>query len=455
MHIRIRSRNLDGLGQLGSLRGDVDALQEDYSKALSSLGLTDVDGLAVFRTQDPRAELGIVIEAASELTLELKEEFVLDEVFDDYCVYSGVTSMPVWQEGEPPFTSDGGGWVFEDGAPVLQGWEDASVIVTVPRESASLFPTVVFSRTGGGGDRPLVDRGPVTAAGAEPETPGAGPALHFARAGYAEVSIDGPHGGLRNVSGADEQFLMFNVLNPVAMRDNVRQSAVELAIAPLLVDELVIDSRDCPGASEESRLEARVLMGHSMGATIAPLAVVPGGYEAMVLSGAGGSWTENVVHKQSPIEVRPIAEAMLGVEDLDEFDPVLNLLQWAGESADPPVYGRDIVDAGVHVLMLQGIVDTYILPPIANATSLGLELDLGGDPLEEDLVYEPLGSLLSWSGAEHVELPFRGDPVTRVVVQHPEDGILDGHEVVFQSEAPKLQLEHFLETLAEGVPEVQ
>ena len=438
---------------LGEL--DVDALPPEYSDAHAALGLDDVDGLALLRTQDPRAELGRVIEAGRALELGMVEGFVLDEVFDDYCVYSGVTSMPVWQEGEPPYSTEGGGWVIVDGEPVLQGWEDANVVVTVPRVDADVFPAVVFSRTGGGGERPLVDRGPVAAPGQDPDESGAGPALHFAAAGYAGISVDGPHGGLRNVSGGDEQFLMFNVVNPAAMRDNVRQSAVELALVPSLVDGLVVDSSECPGAPAEARFEARVLMGHSMGASIAPLAVVPGGYEAMILSGAGGSWTENVVHKRSPLEVRPIAEAMLGVDELDEFDPILNLLQWAGESADVPVYGQDVVEAGVHVLMVQGIVDTYILPPIANAASLGMRLDLGGDALDEGLGYEGLTGLLQWSGASAVELPHRGASSTRVVVQHAEDGILDGHEVVFQSAGPKLQIEHFLRTLSDGVPELR
>ena len=78
---------------------------------------------------------------------------------------------------------------------------------------------------------------------------------------------------------------------------------------------------------------------------------------------------------------------MLGYVDLgrsiDDHDPAVNLLQWAGESADPPVYGRQVLHEDPvrarHVLMFQGIVDTYILPPIANSTSLSLGLDLAGD----------------------------------------------------------------------------
>jgi len=41
--------------------------------------------------------------------------------------------------------------------------------------------------------------------------------------------------------------------------------------------------------------------------------------------------------------------------------------------------------------------------------------------------------------------------VTGVVVQHLEDGIEDGHEVVFQTDLPKIQYQCFLKTLRSGV----
>ena len=65
--------------------------------------------------------------------------------------------------------------------------------------------------------------------------------VYFSRAGFVGVSVDGPHGGRRNLSQGDEQFLMFNFVNPQALRDNVRQTAVETALADTLqnIDTLV------------------------------------------------------------------------------------------------------------------------------------------------------------------------------------------------------------------------
>ena len=95
---------------------------------------------------------------------------------------------------------------------------------------------MTFVRTGGGGDRPLVDRGVQAVHDAPPLVPGSGPAQEFARVGYAGVQVDGPLGGLRNTTHGDEQFLIFNVFNVAALRDNVRESALELVVLSSVLD---------------------------------------------------------------------------------------------------------------------------------------------------------------------------------------------------------------------------
>ena len=453
-----------------------DAAFAEYRAALEALGpdgiaADELAAVAVFRTEDPTAVFARSVEAALASPLPaLEAPPVQTDLFDGYCVYEGALEMPIYQQGEPPFDGEGGAWVLgADGAPVLQGTERARVVVTVPRAAmpAGGYPTVIFSRTGGGGDRPLVDRGTRATPGGDAIEPGSGPARDFADVGYAGASIDGPHGGLRNVTGGDEQLLIFNVDNPIAMRDNIRQSALELVLAAHVVPEIVLDTSDCPGAPAETRFDAGTLalMGHSMGATIAPLALAfEPRYRAALLSGAGGSWIQNVVYKESPIPVRPVAEALLGVAGrwrLHEHDPVLMLLQWGGESADPPAYGRRILREPEgdprHVLMMQGIVDTYILPPIANATSLSLGLDLAGPALDETeervAHFAPLRDHLPLAGRRAIPLPASANYVgatTAVVTQHPEDGIEDGHETVFQTTQPKAQYRCFLATLAAG-----
>lgn len=455
----------DGLGATAC--GDYQAGLE----ALAALGIaaSEIAGLAVFRTWDPTAGLYSGLADARDLPTPAPDEpLALVESFDRYCVYAGALDFPVFQGGTPPFQPDGGGWVSEGGHLVQQGTERARIVVTLPRAAPpeAGFPTAVFIRTGGGGDRPLVDRGVRTAPGGPSEEPGGGPARELAAAGFAGVMVDGPHGGARNPTGGDEQLLVFNFTNPFALRDNLRQSALELALLPDVLDDLRIDASDCPGLASASvgfDLDHLALMGHSMGATIAPLVLAAEPrYGLGILSGAGGSWIENVIYKESPLRVRPIAEAILGYRPgaLRAHDPALMLMQWAGEPADPPVYARDIVAApGRDLLMLQGIVDTYILPSIANATSLSLGLDLVGEPLDATEprldAFVPLEALLR-EGQARRGFPLRGNrddgAHTAAVVQHREDGVEDGHEVVFQTDAPKVEYRCFLETFLSGTP---
>lgn len=483
---RVADRDGHALGQSASMMalakgqrpdGMSDATLATYRSALDALakdGLAagQLAAVAVFRTDDWAPSYQAVLSDAIGRP-KLADPLVAKETFDDYCVFAGTIDMPVYQGGVPPYASTGGEWVFDaNGKPLLQRMERANIVVTVPRAPMPTdgFPTVVFSRTGAGGDRPLVDRGAHATNGGPAIAPGSGPARDYARAGLAGISVDGPLGGLRNPDKSDEQFLIFNIGNPVAIRDNVRQSAVELAATAHLLDALTVDASACPGVATIARFDAKkiALFGHSMGATIAPLALAfEPRFGAAILSGEGGSWIDNVLYKQKPLAVRPLAELLVGYttkqRQLALGDPALALVQWAAEAADPPVWGdRVAVPLGQsrarHVLMVQGIVDHYILPPMANASTLSFGLDLAGPELDDQVPevasrFTPLSTALALSGRKHIALPASknvahqdGSSSTAVVVQHAADGIEDGHEVVFQRPEAKYQVRCFLST---------
>ncbi|MBS1153719.1 MAG: hypothetical protein H6Q89_5417, partial [Myxococcaceae bacterium] len=251
-----------------------------YANAINELaraGIVDLAGLAVFTTDDPAASFERVKQDVLARALPVPAPFTLTDTFDDYCVFSTTIPMPVYQAGDPPFAKTGGRWVFDrQGVPQLQKTEVSRMVVTVPRATipAAGLPVTVFIRTGGGGDRPLVDRGQHATAGGLALVPGSGPALQFARAGFAGVMVDGPHGGPRNVTGGDEQLLMFNMFNAGALRDNVRQSALEIVLLAHVLEGLSFDAASCPGARTAAGgskvsfdLSKLALMGHSMGAT--------------------------------------------------------------------------------------------------------------------------------------------------------------------------------------------
>lgn len=452
--------------------------------ALKEAGIDtkEVAGLTTFTTEDPTEGLRTYIEHLRQKPLpSLQKAWTKTDQFDDYCVYQSELELPVFQAGEPPFLSGGGEWQSLT-TPKEVTKERARIVVTLPRQQMPEggWPVVLFVRTGGGGDRPLVDRGVRAKPGGPAVTPGTGPALTFAKAGWAGVSVDGPHGGLRNITKGDEQFLIFNIINPGSLRDNIRQSALELALMARILQSLQLEGKDCTGLTSSKgkhtfQMDTLTLMGHSMGATIGPLAVASEPlFKAMILSGAGGSWIENIIHKQSPLAVKPLAELTLQYDqigrELTTHDPVLSLLQWAGDPADPAQYAHQVIHQPLqghlprHVLMLQGIIDTYIMPPIANTLSLSLGLDLAGPSKDKEepklKEFVPLTDLLSYAKRSTQALPSSANltvgerKVMGLVVQHVQGPVEDGHEVVFQTEGPKHQYRCFLESLKKGTPHI-
>lgn len=436
----------------------------------------DLFALTVFRTARATDGLFAFVEAA-RLSPPVATTPTLIETYDRFCVYRAELDLPDFQHGPLPYASPGEGtWRLANGLPELARRSPSRLFITVPRAAhEGPTPFVVFVRTGGGGDRPLIDRGPRATPGGEPIVPtGTGYAMQLAAAGWVGLTWDGPHGGPhRNPGGQDEQFLMFNVLNLAGTRDSIRQTALEAVLVRELAGRLTLDTSDCEGASDTLTLDPNrsAIMGHSMGAWVAPLALAASdtaagqGFRAAILSGAGSGWMPNIVYKKSPVDVRPLAEAILGYSatgrSLTMSDPALLLLQWAGEAADPQSYAH-LARIDRDILMIEGIVDTYILPPIAQGTSLGLRLDLAGESMPYDTDprlagFTPLPELLPLAGLTQRDTPVsrnRGDH-TAVVVHAPGDAIEDGHEAAFQTPGPKHQIRCFLETLArDGVPTV-
>jgi hypothetical protein len=453
-----------------------------YRNALATLTSHGIEartiaGLAVFTTEHATAALATVRDAALAQPLPQISLPVLGDVYDDYCVFDAQVDMPVYQSGTPPYTLEGGAWTFDGDRPVVDHTETARVVFTIPRTHtpAGGWPLVVFVRTGAGGDRPLTDRGASGTPGSiVPIVAGSGPARDFAQIGFAGAMVEGPLDGRRNPGGGNEDFVIFNVENPAALRDNIRQSAVELAVFRHVVGNVSFDPGGCVEATHVTFDASHIaVMGHSMGAWIAPLTLaVEPSYGTAVLSGAGGSFIANVLDKQLPARVRPFLSLLLRGGDanpLEAHDPGLTLLQWAGEPADPQIYAPAIAHApagrspGHSVLMLQGIVDHYILPSIANALSLALGLDEAGPSYDasnaelQGLGQTPLEAVLPLVGRSRIALPATANidaRTTAVVVQHPGDRILDGHEVVFQSELARHQIRCFLASWLTGPPVV-
>ena len=461
--------------------GMPDAAFAVYSRAVEALAvrrtqMNQLSALAVFTTGDPISDVPRVRDDALTHPLPLPSQpLALQQIYPDFCLYKSTVEMPDYQSGTPPFTSSGGRWLFDsNGAPIYQRSETANLFVTIPRrpQPAGGWPAVLYIRAGGTGPVPMVDRGPATVVGG-PNAPGEGPALNFAQVGWAGVQVDGPLGGLRNTTGGDEEYLVFNFLNPDALRDNIRESAIETSLMARAIEQLTLDATDCdpstPG-TQSFDIHHLAQFSHSTGSTIGPLsAAIEPRIGAMIMSGAGGSYLNNVLYKQLPIDVLPLAELLIGYtaagRTLVASDPVLSLIQWATEPADPQVYARLIQreplagGTAKQMLMFQGIVDHYIMLPMANSLSLPLGIDLAGPALDEtsaeiaDLPH--IRTLLPLDGRSQISLPAaqnvtrNGTALTGVLVQHLQDNIDDGHEIVFQTPQPMHQYRCYLQSWAQ------
>ena len=464
----------------GWAAGPGPALGKPLFAALTADQAAHVRAWTVFTTDDRAAQLSqVVAHAASHHPASaLAAAPTLTEVFDGFCVFEAKIDLPVYQSGTPPYSAQGGDWRFDaDGTPRFDHSETARIWFSVPRlpPPTEGFPTVFFIGAGGGGERAMVDRGVCTTQNfSVADKPGSGPAQEYARVGWAGVTFDGTLEGIRNTTHGNEDFLLFNIFNPGALRDNVRQSALEMRLVrKRLAGSIAFDASTCPGVGKTpfaiNPLRTAV-MGHSMGATILPLTLsTSSDFAAAILSGAGGSYIANVMDKLLPLTVKPIAEGLLGYPEgtLTRFDPALTLFQWAVEASDPQIYAPTIIHpdgSGPHVLMLQGLVDHYILPNIANAVSLPLGLSLGGAALDgtiPELIasgQRSLVDLLPLVGRSALPLPASGNRFgrTAIVVQNLGDSHEDGHETNFQTERPKRQYRCFLADIAAGqVPVVR
>ncbi len=410
-----------------------------------------IASMTVFTTGDPRHELLAAradIALLPKLTLEAPR--VID-TFVDYCVFESAITFDSFQEGQPPYATTGGGLHYVDGHLSPTRRERSRVFITVPRNMRTATArTMLFLRVGAGGDRPLVDRGRREVRGGA-TAPGSGLATEIARAGYVGVTWDGPLGGSRNLDGSDEQLLIFNIVNIVAARANLLASALEGLRMARALESLEVDTRACEGALPRITLDGSnvTLFGHSMGATIAPvLAALEPRVHALVMSGAGTSWIENVVHKESPLPTRPVAAVVAGVDAgyLDETHPILNLLQWAAESADPQVYAEMLLERAPRMLIFQGIRDNYIPLPVANPMVAAFGLDVQGDILDElDDRYPGVDEWLPLAQLRGGGRRNRPGGFGRAVTQVAQDDIEDGHEVLFQTPDARVQFECWLQ----------
>ncbi len=409
--------------------------------------------LTVFDTGDPLAPTRALRDAVRALPPPTPRNLTLLQEHDTFCVIAGEVELSLWQQGRRPYGAVGGDIVTDDhGGPVQTGREWVRFALSVPRAEAvgrpmpaTGWPLLLYAAGQGGSYTQFVDRGTF----AEQEaTPGRGPALYLAHAGIAALSIEAPLVGPRHPSGDDSGLQFFDPSNPVAFRDNPRQAAADFFTLARLPPGLSVPHALCPGSAGPHTFDPDQVLfwGHSTGATVGGLVLgLEDDIAAGMLSGVGGGWFYNLTIKEQPLDFGALVKVILEYDegdDVDLFDPAVQFAQMLWEPIEPMNAARAfsrVDDQGrVHdVLVQQGVIDGYFLPPAVNALAVAGDLTRVGPAQEQSL-----DEALALNRAARATLPAG----VAAIQQFVPPGDVDGHHVPFENPEAKHAWRCFFET---------
>ena len=407
----------------------------------------DVVSAAVFTTQSATAIMAELRERVWQLPAPTAHDVIeLTGDNPDFIAFDGLYEAPNFQTGTVPYSApeDGGDIVDdEDGLPAVQRTESLRFSFTIPHGPMppAGWPVALYAHGTGGDFHSYL--GDHTAA-------------RLAAEGIAVISIDQVLHGPRNPGGSPE-LNFFNFQNPLAARNNAIQGAVD----DFSLLRLALGLRYQTGPKSqvpypEVRFDpARVyFFGHSQGGLTGPpfLAYEPL-VQGAVLSGAGGCLYYALLNKTEPVDITGIVSSVVLDNPLDEFNPVLTLLQTWVERSDTVNYGplltrKPVVGPGgarlapKAIYQSMGLVDHFT--PVPNIEALAVAI--GGNVVGP--VLEPIEGL----GLRHRDVltaPVADnlDGTTAILAQYRASGS-DGHFVVFDVPAARRQSAAFLGTLA-------
>ena len=367
-----------------------------------------------------------------------------------YTTYDGVIRLAQFQAGNPPFDiHDGrsGGFVFDDnGLPVVQAEEDIPFTLTVPKGQTmpeAGWP-VVINGHGTGGD---LDSGLGTRAGAE--------AFHITQAKSAMFAISEPlHFTRKGYREGQEETLTFNFFNPLAGRDNWRQSALEKVMQVTALQTMSFAG--VGGVPVRFDADNISYFGHSQGGIVGGLFVgIEDRITGALLSGAGAGFAPSLIEKTEPIVIADVLKLVLQIPDeepVDTFHPVPALLQTFVDAADPLNYGQHWRHRSgrhtPHLLVTSGLLDTFT--PKRNHSALAGAFGLPqASPISEQLDILDILGVEDIGDVVHSNLQTDDDlPLTAAIVQFPADG----HFAVFNNPVAQGLFTEWFTTLLDGAP---
>ncbi len=352
--------------------------------------------------------------------------------------------VPIYQQGTEPYETpaDGGNIVYDgSGVPQKVRDEDVCMVMLIPKGKtmpAGGWPLAIYGHGTGGSFKGVVTNG----VGRE-----------LARSGVAVFSWDGVvHGERRGNSMRDSDSLMFNLVNPVAARDNSLQGAVDVLqamrlgqIAPVTVT----------GVTGNVGFDTGNIFyfGHSQGSNVGvPAVAVSPLPKAAVFSGAGAYLTQGMLTKTSPVNAKAALQLLLS-EDVTTSHPVMTILQTYFDSADTVNYAPLVLmrpPSGVtakHVFMTWASTDTFAPESTLNIMAKTLQLQ------QAPPVLSSVATLTTTTRPVSLNKATPDGNRTAALFQYQADGY-DGHFVAQQNPNAIADWKAFITSAITGAPTV-
>lgn len=462
------SADLRALLECGDVPDDLDVKDADcgpYQQLLKDIGrdAIDVAVVAKITPQDTLPQFLSGYAAARAYVPVVKDVRArADNAADPYVVYDGIITLAKFQKGTAPYdTYDGssGGFVYDGpelvpGAgpsPSVRKEEEVPFILTIPKEAKPPegWPVVINGHGTGGDLESGLGR-----------TPG-NEAFHITAAHAAMFAISEPiHRTRDGFREGQENALTFNFFNPLAGRDNWRQSALEKVQQVTAIGELSFTGAG--GETETFNPEKIGYFGHSQGG------IVGGQFVPMelrikgaLLSGAGAGFAPSMVEKVDPppaiADILRLVLNMPDEEEIDLFHPVPAILQTFVDAADPLNYGalwqQERAASQRHLLCTSGLQDTFTPPRnhagLAGAFGIPLAEPVSQPLLVNELLgVDDVGEVVTGNFADDA-----GDKETVAMVQYPDQG----HFAVFRDPHAQQMFTDYFTTLfsGDGVPSIR
>ncbi|HEX9620401.1 MAG TPA: EB domain-containing protein [Polyangiaceae bacterium] len=368
---------------------------------------------------------------------------------DDYDEYHALVTLPIFQEGDPPYRDEGGN--VDTSGPVRS--EQVCMALTVPKLGLPTegWPLVVFAHGTGGSFRNHVVP---EVAGALAQAEIDGTAVPFAVLGIDQVE----HGPRRGDSTDSPENLFFNFLNPAAGRGNPLQGAADQLALARFAAALDVSAAESGGVAIAVNPEAIVFFGHSQGATEGSLMLPYSDvYKGAVLSGNGASLMDSLLTKTRPVDIASLIPFVLNDFDADrslfmgDYHPVLSLVQQWIDPADPLNFAEPAgfsPQAGgtpKHIFQTYGLGDSFSTPETLVTYARAARLTEVGPHSSAD---EP--DDLSLTQADAPVCGNGPNSVTLAVRQYGPPSGSDGHFVAFDVAGANQDVVRFLAAAALG-----